>query len=346
MNVLSNLFLVWTKYQARAESLVPDLNEKIGHFKVVYRDNSNPNKIKKIANYLSFFIKDVILLYKEKPKVVIVQTPPSFSLFAPICYKFFSKKLTIVSDTHNAMTREPWSSRVGSKSSLKLVDFICVHNNTIYKTVIQNELYKQSKTLILEDKTLELQRNDNVLKNVNSSSNSIQYNTINVFFPASFNMDEPILEVIACARENKDIIFNLTGNIQKLEINFNLKITDLPDNLNIMGWISNEEYLKKLNDCDILLGLTIFDDIQMSVSNEGLGAEKVMVLSNKKTLKDIYKSAAIYTDHTPDSLSESIRKAYKKQSELLEKVVEVKNEKNQRYNLQLEKFALNVNGGN
>ncbi|PAD14863.1 hypothetical protein [Shouchella clausii] len=332
---MKNVFLVWTKYQARVESISPDLSKRLGEFEIVYRDNSTINKIKKLLNYVQFFFKDLNVLLKNKPRYIIVQTPPSFALIAPSIYKkiMFKKKVWLISDTHNAMTRDPWASRLGTHFLMKQCDGVCVHNNTVYEAIKDNELFKNSTLLVVEDKTLDLRGNRK------STENNVESEGIDVFFPASFNKDEPILEVIQCARENTEIKITMTGNERKLLTNFGVKMEELPENIKVTGWITNDIYMQKLQQCDILLGLTIFEDIQMSVSNEGLGAQKVMVLSDKKALKEIYKDAAIYTEHDATSLINSIRKAYKEQTNLKLKISKVKKEKQERYNGQLCNFV-------
>ncbi len=46
---MKNVFLVWTKNQARVDSLLEDLSINLGDFKVIYRDNSTTSMFKKIT---------------------------------------------------------------------------------------------------------------------------------------------------------------------------------------------------------------------------------------------------------------------------------------------------------
>ncbi len=276
---------------------------------------------KKLLNYIKFFILDFIVLLKNRPNFVIVQTPPSFILIAPVIYKVFYRKVKVISDTHNAMTRSPWKDRFGTSFLFNKVDLICVHNDVVYESVKDEIPFKKSNISILEDKTIDYE--PIIETHSSTNENKEAEKGINVFFPASFNEDEPIKEILDCAVLNQDINFTLTGNAVKLEKKFGIAPSDLPDNFKITGWLTNEEYNRTLMDCDVLLGLTIFDDIQMSVSNEGLGAEKVMVLSDKKALRNIYKSGAIYTENSASEIAQRIREAHRKRDVLKKEIKKI-----------------------
>lgn len=253
----------------------------------------------------------------------------------------FYRKVKVISDTHNAMTRSPWKDRFGTSFLFNKVDLICVHNDVVYESVKDEIPFKKSNISILEDKTIDYE--PIIETHSSTNENKEAEKGINVFFPASFNEDEPIKEILDCAVLNQDINFTLTGNAVKLEKKFGIAPSDLPDNFKITGWLTNEEYNRTLMDCDVLLGLTIFDDIQMSVSNEGLGAEKVMVLSDKKALRNIYKSGAIYTENSASEIAQRIREAHRKRDVLKKEIKNTKKLKESRYKGQLEVFKTKVN---
>jgi len=325
---MDNIFLIWTNQQSRVENLSKDIVKDLGSLKVFYNKNPHSNKLKKILLYLVYFLTDFNRIYKYKPKRIFVQTPPSYALLAPYFYKkFINRNCIIISDLHNAMFRNPWLSRLGTKRLLSISDVLICHNNIIYKTVLSDKLFNDTlleKLHILEDKTPE------------KSSEYLLYssdktNTPIVFFPASFNDDEPITEVLKAAFLLPNLKIIMTGNKEKLKKNFNIKTESLPANVEITGWVDELQYERLLYSCDILLGLTIHDDIQMSVSNEGLGAEKVMVLSNTEALRSIYKNGATYCNNNAASISQSIKDALDNYRTIEVEIRNVKKIKEERY---------------
>lgn len=335
---MTNIFIVWTKYQARVETLKEVLNENLGKTEVVYRENPPAKPFRKILLYLEYFFKDLKYLISNKPERIFIQTPPSYALLAPIVYKIMFKNTTkIVCDMHNAMTRRPWISRAGTKFLIKKCDLIIVHNEIVYENILEQDLfnyYNKEKILILEDKTPKFATN---------SINQRDSDRPLVFFPASFNNDEPIEEVINAAKLIPEFDLVMTGNYKKLKENFNITQESLPSNIKITGWIPTEDYNKLLLECDILLGLTIFDDIQMSVSNEGLGAKKVMVLSDKKALRQIYSDGALYTENKANAIAENLKNAFHQSNNLILKINKVSEKKESRYDSQLNEVLNTIN---
>lgn len=327
---MTNIFIVWTKYQARVETLKEVLNKHLGKTEVVYRENPPANSFRKILLYLEYFLKDLKYLISNKPDRIFIQTPPSYALLAPIVYKIlFKNKTKIVCDMHNAMTRRPWISRAGTEFLIGKCDLILVHNEIVYKNILEQDSFSyfdKEKILVLEDKTPKFEFN---------SINQRDSERPLVFFPASFNNDEPIEEVINAAKLIPEFDLVMTGNYKKLKENFNITQEYLPSNIKITGWIPTEDYNNLLLKCDVLLGLTIFDDIQMSVSNEGLGAKKVMVLSDKKALRQIYGEGALYTENKAESIAENLKTAYHQSNNLSLKINKVSENKEIRYNSQL-----------
>lgn len=334
-----DVFIVWTKYQSRVESLVNEYKDKNKKIKIIYRENpSTSSKIKKIKMYISYFLKDIQDLKINKPSNIFIQLPPTASLLAPYIYKILNKNTKIIGDGHNSLFRKPWINRIGTKILINKLDVLIVHNKTVYEN-IKLTFNEKLKIVVLEDNSILLNEDAELrLKNIASNEGSHI-----VFFPASFNLDEPIIEFIDAIKVNKNIKFYMTGNKEKLSRNFGINHKELPDNLILTGWLSNSEYEQLLIDCDILVGLTIYDDIQMSVSNEGLSYSKAMVLSKKHTLIDIYKNSAIFTENTSTSISKSINEALQMKKELIENSKIVLEEKNKRFEEQFSSLDRKIN---
>lgn len=332
-----DVFIVWTKYQSRVEALVKEYDKKNKKIKIIYRENSSTkSKVKKIMMYASYFLKDIQDLNTHKPSNIFIQLPPTVSLLAPYVYKIFNKSTKIIGDGHNSLFRKPWSNRTGTKTLINKLDVLIVHNKAVYEN-IQLEFSKKLKIVILEDNSIAVD------KEKISTNLSLENNLSTVFFPASFNLDEPIIEFIEAVKLNKNVEFFMTGNKEKLSRNFGIDHKEVPDNLTLTGWLSNKEYEQLLINCDILVGLTIYDDIQMSVSNEGLSYNKAMVLSKKNTLLNIYKNAAIFTENDAISISKSINEALNAKQKLIENSKLILEEKNKRFKDQFEYLDEKIN---
>ncbi|MFT8929766.1 MAG: hypothetical protein ABF969_10540 [Sporolactobacillus sp.] len=328
---MKNVFFVWTNYQARVEGLSNDLKARLGSVDIIYRRNPQTSKFKKIFIYIYYIFKDFLYLNKKKPDNFFVQLPPTFALIAPLAYRLFTKRsVNIIADCHNALLRKPWVNQIGTKKLIQYTNICLLHNENIYQQSLEFfSFVSKQKLLILEDKTLEFSFNE-------AMNNKSRNNSPCIFFPASFNKDEPVIEFIETANQMKECTFITTGNIEKLQKNFGRLPSSLPNNLQVTGWVSKETYLSYMQRADILLCLTLYDNIQMSASNEGLSFNKVMVVSDTKTLRGLYGNAAIYTSNKGSSIKIAIQKAIEEHNNLLNELKKVKLRKQKRYCEQLD----------
>lgn len=331
-----NIFIVWTKYQSRVEGIVKDISDYSSPIKVVYRENPRTRfSIHKFLYYIAYIFQDLYTLLINKPSLIFVQVPPQYSLIAPLVYKkFFNKKSLIVADLHNSALRNPWIDRIFSKRLMSYADIKLVHNETVYNNIPEDLISNKNQEFhILEDKT-----EFNEVSWSEKTFNENEKEKLTIFFPASFNLDEPILEVVKAAKLNPDCMFILTGNKKKLKRNFNISMNELPENVEITGWIAKDKYDTLMQKCDILMGLTIYDDIQMSVSNEGLGNKKLMILSDTITLRYLYGNGAIYVENDSVSISKGIEFARKSKGKVITNMKKSRTRKDSRYKYQLEQL--------
>lgn len=273
------------------------------------------SKFLKPFEYIVQSLKTVYFIIVNNPKVIWIQLPPTPLLYIIWMYKILNKKVKIISDCHNGMFRSPWINTPFAKRLInKVSTIILVHNEDIYYEVIREHHIDESKCYILEDKVPKVFERD-VNCNINKS----------ILFPASFNMDEPIKEIIESAKTLSDFTFYITGEKEKAIQNHNVR--EIPENVKFTGWLSNEDYKKLFSSVDIILGLTLIDGIQLSVANEAVGNCKAMVLSNTNTLKKLFYKGAVYVDPTPTSISAGIIKAIEHKELLIEESTQLRTER-------------------
>ncbi|MDH8576211.1 hypothetical protein QIH29_27735, partial [Klebsiella pneumoniae] len=69
-----------------------------------------------------------------------------------------------------------------------------------------------------------------------------------------------------------------------------------PDNVIFTGYLTKKAYDDLFLSSSVILGLTTRDNVQLSVSNEALSADKPMVLSDTTTLRNLFGDAAIFVE--------------------------------------------------
>src|SRR5690606_15797038 len=117
--------------------------------------------------------------------------------------------------------------------------------------------------------------------------------------------DEPIDVLIEVARAAPDITFVLTGDARRGRA----ALAGAPDNIVTPGWVDKATYKAMLASCDLVIGLTLLEGVQLSGANEAVGFGKAMVLSDTALLRELFPSGAVYVGPGAEALLRGIRTA-------------------------------------
>ena len=286
------LCVVWTQYQRRAESICQELG-----YEVWYCPPPFEKRALKPLSYLIQSAKMLVKIVRSKPAVVWFQMPPNFLVFiGDIAVALTGRRTLLVADCHNASLRKPWSTSPLSRRSLSHAQFILVHNAEVYQQALELGI-DEKKLLIVED----------LPASPVAGASRMELPHPYAIVPCSFHPDEPILELLETARLRPDIHFMVTGNLNRARLHG--FVAAAPENVHFVGFLDQSDYDYLLINADIVMGLTKYEGIQLSVAAEGLGAERPMVLSKTQILQKMFKDAACYTTHEPKAMAASISTA-------------------------------------
>lgn len=296
------LYFAWVPFQRRQVSMV-DYFEYENIFLPLRWKSSKPLKgLSYIRNILIMFK----YLFTRKPKTVWVQLPQTFLLWPVLLYKLFSKS-EVIADCHYAMFRSPWCKAPLGLGLLKYVDVVVVHNES-EKEAAEKLGIPSRLIVVLEDAPASF----NVQDKAFSLSCVVRPW---VLFPGSFAQDEPVSELLEVAKNMPEVQFFMTGSLDKAK-----KVIDIqkvPENFHLMGFMPMEKFDQLLCASNVILALTKFEGIQLSVCNEAVGAEKAMVLSNTSLLKVLFPQGTVFVDPlSVESMQEGIETALLNQDEL------------------------------
>jgi hypothetical protein len=127
-------------------------------------------------------------------------------------------------------------------------------------------------------------------------------------FPASFHDDEPIEELLKAAILVPEASFLITGNY-KASHNKNIQ-WDIPPNVNLLGYLPVDAFDACLHACDVIIGLTTLEGVQLCAAGEAVGIGKPMVLSGTEVLKSLFHKGAVFVDSSdPESIASGCRDA-------------------------------------
>jgi len=303
-------FVAWN-ITKRSKVLAGYLNAKIITCKIA------SNRISKLFNYPFLIFLTFCNLIHQKVNIVIVQLPPFHASIPGYLYcKLFRKKL--IYDTHSGiffpkgLHQKVYFSLYCSMTRNTKLNI--VHNEAI----LNRTCLKNTSSIVLECK-IPFQ-----------PSGNIQHTRFIVAVICSYDKDEPIEQIIVATRLVTDIEFYLTGNSNKL------KNLTLPKNVNLTGYLSDQDYEHFLRTVDIIMVLTTRPDTVLSGAYEAVGLEKPLITSDTQTLRKYFYKGSIFTSNDAKSITEAIDKARQNLDKLRVEMAELRKEKEQTWQKQFE----------
>jgi glycosyltransferase involved in cell wall biosynthesis len=143
----------------------------------------------------------------------------------------------------------------------------------------------------------------------------------NVLFICTYAKDEPYLEVIKAAGElSDDIVMYITGNNKD-------RIAGIPNNVVMTGYLPEHEYLRLLHAVDLVIDLTTREDCLVCGAYEAVAAEKPVILSDTKALREYFYKGALYVDNSSSDVVDKINEAIGTLAKLKQEIREIREER-------------------
>ena len=120
-------FIIWGKYQSRAERLASYLDCNI-HY--IYYEKSI------LVRYILSLIASLRIILKSKSNHFIIQLPPNLIIYLFPFIKLLNKRSKIILDMHNGATRGSWDKLPFIwKIINKYSDLVLVHNEDYFNEI-------------------------------------------------------------------------------------------------------------------------------------------------------------------------------------------------------------------
>jgi hypothetical protein len=272
------------------------------------------SEIDNISNLFRKYIKGIMktlkILLEERPELVICQNPSLVLAFLLVISKRFFK-IRVFVDSHNAgiFPKEGKSSLL-----IRLAGFIQRHADL---TIVTNIALKEhvenngGKSFVLPDKIPDLPH----IKTIPLKG---KYNFL---FICTFASDEPYIEVFEAARRiGPDICIYVSGNFKKKGV----IPGSLPENLMLLGFIPDEEYIGMMRSVDATIVLSERENCLLCGAYETVALEKPMILSNKKALRNYFNKGVIYSENIREDIAKAIYIVLEKRVNLSAQIKQLK----------------------
>jgi len=126
-------------------------------------------------------------------------------------------------------------------------------------------------------------------------------------FVCTYSPDEPYHEVIrAAAQFEANLVVYISGKIPQKEQWLQHSI---PKNVVLTGYLPEEEYVRLLHSVDVVIDLTTREDCLVCGAYESIAAERPLIVSDTKALREAFHLGTLYSNNTASDLVAQIKHA-------------------------------------
>jgi glycosyltransferase involved in cell wall biosynthesis len=151
----------------------------------------------------------------------------------------------------------------------------------------------------------------------------------NIGVICSFDVDEPILEIMQAAAGLSGVHFYVTGNPKKASEEIKRA---KPENATFTGYLSNDDYAGLLHSVDAVLVLTTLDFTMQRGGSEAITVEKPLITSDFPVLRRIFYKGTVHCDNTPAGIRKAIGEVRGNAAHFQFEMSELKRERQERWN--------------
>lgn len=230
------------------------------------------------------------LLWRERPAVVVVQTPPAYAPLVPTLYAGWTGAGVIIDAHSQTFLSRRW------RWALPLVRWLA---RRALAVLVTNEPLAATvrgwgaRPIVAVSPPPSPPR----------LAPRQPCGTFTVVFPCAFEPDEPVEAVLAAARLLPAVRFVITGNHRKRPA---LQAA-APPNVELTGYLPREAFYERLRDANALLVLTTLEHTILQGALEGMDLGQPLILSDTALLRAYFSRGAVHVPNTADGIVAGVR---------------------------------------
>ena len=280
----NRLFIVWKKYQRRAEVLAPLLGADLIFLPHLFR-----SKLWRPLDYSVKLVAGINDIACRKPDCIIAQCPPIFSVLAALV-----AGVPYIIDAHNPLFQ------IGMWRKLPLTGYlvqkslgVIVHNFEISQ--MAKSIYPSVRFFTIADPI-----------EVISSSEEKRHRRQVLVISSFDTWDEPVELLMESIEELPDYTFVITADKRKLRQQVRNRLKRL-QNVCLTGFLPTEDYHALLRSSVAALVLTTSDATQPSGACEALSSDTPLIVSKTSLTQELFGEWAILVDNSKEAIVQAVR---------------------------------------
>jgi glycosyltransferase involved in cell wall biosynthesis len=233
--------------------------------------------------------RTLALLFRRRPRVVFVQSPPSFAVLAAWAYALAARRRFVV-DAHSCAmrsvfwTRPRWLYRTLTRSAAA--------------TIVTNDHYAASlraeggTSLVIRDVPQEP-----VPDRRRDATGPFTVMVVNTFAP-----DEPLGEILDAAAALPDVVFSVTGDPARV----GRELPPAPPNVRFTGFLPEDGYRELMATSGAVMCLTTHDHTMQRGACEALWAGRPIITSDWALLRDYFDRGTVHVENSASSIRDAV----------------------------------------
>lgn len=282
------MFISWAPFCSRSDSIASRLD---GKSFMVYSPRFGSHYLTVVFKYIAQLFKSLRILFRERPKIVYVMTPPVFACLPAWIYSKLTGTSFII-DAHTGAFLDP-----------RWTPLLFVHkwfSRAAKTTIVTNEFMQRIVG--------EWNAKATIVRDVPVCFVSPKYpkleGTCNMTMVCTFTRDEPIELFFRAASLLPEIQFHVTGSYHRAEPGV---LALRPDNVRLTGFLPDADYVGLLLASDAILSLTTLDHTMQRGAYEAVYLGRPVVTSNYDLLRRHFYKGTVHVDNTVDDVVAGVR---------------------------------------
>jgi len=241
-------------------------------------------------NYLAQFIRTLRVLMRHRPRVVFVQSPPTYAAWTVTLYCAASGAALVIDAHSDAFERARWTRPAWLTHLIARRALVTIVTNEHWAALVRSWGAKAM--------TIPTIPSDLVIGEAPAIKPGINVAVVNTWAP-----DEPLDEVLAAAEDMPDMSFFITGRPPRVG-DVGRKV---PSNVTFSGFLRQPEYNALLAAVDIVVCLTTRNYTMQNGACEAMFIGTPILTSDWPVLKDYFSIGAVHVDNKATGIRQGLR---------------------------------------
>ncbi len=240
-------------------------------------------------------INTLSLLFRLRPKIVFIQSPPSFAVFFVFIYCLITNSQYVIDAHSGALLTPYWIRPAWLHRFLARKAVTTIVTNEHFQKMIQEW---GGQAFIIRDIPTSYPMDGSYP--VNGDFNILVVNT--------FADDEPLENILVAAEKLSGVHLNITG---KVNHNGNRLTTSPPDNVTFTDFLPDDDYFGLMNNSQAVMCLTTRNHTMQRGACEALSMGKPIVTSDWPLLQDYFNKGTVHVDNSAIGIQQGIEEMVK-----------------------------------